>query len=89
MKYKQESEKCQSAKEEWGKKGDPTERLFKASRTKGSEAVEEVILATRAVLIARMKRLSGRRVMLVLSEEILGLARQERASAGPIMEPGT
>ena len=45
--------------------------------------------STVTVLIAQMKQLSGRRVMLVLSEEILGLARQERALASPIVEPGT
>ena len=64
------------------------ERCCRASRTKGSEGVEEVILFTRAMSMAQIKRSLGRRVTLVLSEEVSGSARCERALAGPIAEPG-
>ena len=88
FKVRQESEKCQSAREEQGNKGEPTERLFKASRTNGSVEVVEVTLSIRAVSIARMKRSSERRVTLLLSEEMSGSTRWERALAGPIAELG-
>ena len=88
FKVRQELEKCQSAREEQGNKGEPTERLFKASRANRSVEVAEVILSIRAVSIAQMKRSSEKRVTLLLSEEMSGSTRWKRALAGPIAEPG-
>ena len=81
-------EKHQSAREEQGNKGEPSERHCKASKTSGLVEVEEVILSTRAVSMAQIKRSSGRSVTLLLSEEVSGSTRQERALVGPIAEPG-
>ena len=72
MKYSKESEKCQSEREEQGKRGEPTERFWRAEATRGSDDEEEVILSMRAMSIAQINRLSGRTVTSMLSEEVSG-----------------
>ena len=74
--------------EERGNKGEPSERDLRAVRTKGSVVEEEEIFCTGAVSMAQIKRSSGRRVTLVLSKETSGSARQDKASVGPMSEPG-
>ena len=64
------------------------ERFWRAETTRGSDNEEEEILSTRATSIARINRSSGRMVMSTLSEEVLGSGKQDKASAGPIAEPG-
>lgn len=78
----------QSVNTKRGKRGDLLCRLLIASRTRRSVEDEEVILLTRAVSMVQIKRLVGRRVISVLSVEVSGLGRQERASVGPIAMPG-
>ena len=71
-----------------GKRGELPWRFCSALRTRGSDIDKEAILLMRAVLIAQIKRSSGKRVMLVLSKEVLGSRRLERALVGPIVVPG-
>ena len=62
--------------------------LHTVSRTRGSVEDDEATLSDRVMLMAQMKMLSGRRVMLALLRVMLGSGRQERALAGPICTPG-
>ena len=56
--------------------------------TKGSDREEEVILSTRVVSMAWINKSSGRMVMSTLSNEVSGLGKWDKASAGPIAELG-
>ena len=70
------------------KRGELLWRCLIASRMRGSAEDEEVILSTRTMSMAQIKRSFSRRVMSALSEEVLGSGRWERASVAPIAMPG-
>ena len=88
LKYRWPLVICQLFIEEWGNKGDPVFKLFKAQSTRGSDSVKDRIFWARARSSAWMMMGSGQIDTSWLSKVVSTWSHLDSVSAGAILVLG-